>query len=52
MNNKEVVMISNIFCVTFIVFTAALTGLASAQDDVWISSTPYASVSALTIDGD
>ena len=36
---------------TFIVFAAALTGFASAQDDVWISSTLYANVSALADDG-
>ncbi len=45
-------MKGKVLCVTFIVFAAALTGFARAQDDVWISSTPYANVSALADDGD
>ena len=45
-------MKGKVLCVTFIVFAAALTGFAHAQDDVWISSTPYANVSALADDGD
>jgi len=49
---EPVVMKGKVLCVTFIVFAAALTGYASAQDDVWISSTTYANVNALTDDGD
>ncbi|GAH21953.1 unnamed protein product, partial [marine sediment metagenome] len=45
-------MKGKVLCVTFVVLVAALTGFAHAQDDVWISSTPYAYVSALAYDGD
>jgi len=45
-------MKGKVLCVTFVVLATVLTGFARAQDDVWISSTPYANVSALANDRD